>query len=226
MSIVGWDLQCGAQATFCIPKQHGIRERKEGATQVFERVNKKGHFGLQTGRMEAQNQSPRQGFCAGQSLKRHREQAEWPTVKNAADNQRVKSTGLSVEKTKSTEKYSLVSLQESEDIAGEENEHQEKCSTHMSGQKKEKNKQRGWGREDGRISKEAKGSQTEENGRSIMISDRESISGKALRDTLSSAIAGVDSVEDKFNAGEKSQNSTSAKDGCFDGGNDRGSTPR
>ena len=55
-----------------------------------------------------------------------------------------------------------------------------------------------------------------------MISDRESISGKALRDTLSSAIAGIDVVDDRFNVGEKSQNSISAKDGCFNGGNDRG----
>ena len=92
----------------------------------------------------------------------------------------------------------------------------------MSGQKKEKNNQRGWGIEEGRISKEVKGGQTGENGRSIMISDLESISGKALRDTLSSAIAGVDGVEDRFNAGEKSKSTASAEDGCLDGGNDRG----
>ena len=55
-----------------------------------------------------------------------------------------------------------------------------------------------------------------------MISDRESISGKAPRDTLSSAIMGVDGVEDKFNAGEKSESTTSPEDGCLDGGNDRG----
>ena len=116
----------------------GIRERNEGDTQVSERVSKKGHFGLQTGRNAAQNLNSRQETCVGQSQKRHREQAEWSTLKNAVDNQRVKSTGLSVEKTKITEKYSLVSLQKSEDIAGEEKEKQEKCSTHMSGQKKEK----------------------------------------------------------------------------------------
>ena len=54
----------------------------------------------------------------------------------------------------------------------------------MSGQKEKNNKQRGLGREEGRISKEVKGSQTGENGRSLMVSDRESVSGKALRDTL------------------------------------------
>ena len=194
----------------------GIRERNEGDTHVSERVSKKGHLGLQTGRNAAQNPNPRQETCVGQSLKRHREQAESSTVKNVVDNQRVKSTGLSVGKTKITEKYSLVALKKSEDIAGEEKEQQEKCATHMSGQKKEKNKQLSWGTKEGMSSKEVKGSQTRENGRSIMISDRESISGKALRDTLSSAIAGVDGVEDKFNAGEKSKSTTSPEDGCLD----------
>ena len=212
----------GPKKRYVSQNNMGIRERKEGDTQVLERVSKKGHFGLQTGRNAAQNPSPRQETYVGQSPKRHREQAEWSIVKNAVDNQRVKSTGLSVEKTKITEKYSLVSLQKSEDIAGEEKEHQEKCSTHMSGQKKEKNKQRGWGTEEGRSLKEVKGSQTGENGRSIMISDRESISGKVPRDTLSFAIAGVDGVEDRFNVGEKSKSTTSAEDGCLDGGNDRG----
>ena len=101
----------------------GIGERKEGAKQVFSRVSKKGHLGLQTGRMAAQNPSPCQGTHAGQSPKRYREQVEWPTVKNATDDHRAKSTGLSVEKTKSIENYSLVSLQLSEDIAGEEKEY-------------------------------------------------------------------------------------------------------
>ena len=51
----------------------GIRERKEGAKKVFARVSKKGHFGLQTGRMAAQNPSPCQGTYEGQSPKRYRE---------------------------------------------------------------------------------------------------------------------------------------------------------
>ena len=88
----------------------GIRERKEGAKQVFLQVSKKGHLGLQTGRMAAQNPSPHQGTRAGQSPKRYKEQVEWLTVRNDADDQRAKSTGLCVEKTKSTENYSLVSL--------------------------------------------------------------------------------------------------------------------
>ena len=200
----------------------GIRERIEGETQASERVSKKGHLGMQTGRNAAQNPNPRQENCVGQSPKRHMVQAESSLVKNDVDNQRVKRTGLSAEKKITEEKYSLVSLQKSADIVGKEKEQQDKCSVHMSGQKKEKYKQRGWGTEEGRSSKEVNGSQTGENGRSIMISVRESISGKAPRDTLSSAIVGVDGVEDRFIAGEKSKSTTSPEDGGLDGGNDRG----
>ena len=100
----------GPKKRYVSQNNMGIRERKEGDTQVFERVSKKGHFGLQTGRNATQNLSPHQETCLGQSPKRNREQAEWSIVKNAVDNQRVKSTGLSVEKTKITEKYNLVSL--------------------------------------------------------------------------------------------------------------------
>ena len=78
----------------------GIRERKEGAKKVFSRVIKKGHLGLHTGRMAAQNPSSHQGTLAGQRPRRYTEQVEWPTVRNDADDQRAKSTGLSVEKTK------------------------------------------------------------------------------------------------------------------------------
>ena len=33
---------------------------------------------------------------------------------------------------------------------------------------------------------------------------------------------GVDGVEDRFNAGEKSKSTTLPEEGCLDGGNDRG----
>ena len=49
-----------------------------------------------------------------------------------------------------------------------------------------------------------------------MDSDRESFSGKALRETLSSANLGVDGVEDVSTAGEKMQSSIPADDGFFD----------
>ena len=55
-----------------------------------------------------------------------------------------------------------------------------------------------------------------------MDSDRESLSGKALKDTLSSAISGIDSEEDGSKAREKMLSSTPADDGLFDGGNDLG----
>ena len=143
-------------------------------------------------------------------------------MENTVDNQRVKSMGLSVEKTKIKETYNLVSLQKSEDSVGEEKEQQEKCSTHMSGQKKEKIKQRGWVAEEGRSSKGVKGNQTGENGRSVTISDRESTSGMVPRDTLSSAIVDVDGGEDRLNVREKSKSTTLPEDGGMDKGNDRG----
>ena len=101
----------------CVSQNNlGIRERKVGDTQVRERVSKIGHFGMQTRSNVAQKSIPRQESCVGQSPKRHREQAVCSRVKKAVDNQRVKSTGLSEDKTKITEKYNLVSLQKSEDI--------------------------------------------------------------------------------------------------------------
>ena len=101
----------------------GLREREEGAIRVISRVTKKGFLGLQIGRIVAQNPSPHQGTPVGQSPRRYREQVERPIERNASDDQRVKSTGLSAEKTKCIENYSLVSLQGSEDIASEEKEH-------------------------------------------------------------------------------------------------------
>ena len=98
----------------------GIRERNEGDTQVSERVSKKGHFGLQTERNTTQNPNPRQVTGVGQSPISHRDQTKRSKVKNAVDNQRAKSMGLSVEKTKIKEKYILVSLQKSKDSEGEE----------------------------------------------------------------------------------------------------------
>ena len=75
----------------------------------------------------------------------------------------------------------------------------------MSGQKKEEDKKRGLGIEEEKRSKKEKGSQTGEIGRSLVISDRESLSGKSLSDTFPSAIVGVDGAEDRFYAKEKSK---------------------
>ena len=53
-----------------------------------------------------------------------------------------------------------------------------------------------------------------------MDSDRESFSGKVLRETLSSADVGVDSEENVSTAGEKKKSSIQADDSFFDEGND------
>ena len=88
-------------------------------------------------------------------------------------------------KTKGTENYCLVSLQRSEDKVGEEKETQENTPTQKVGQKEINNREWGMSREEGKISREVKGKQNEENGRSLKDSDRESFSGKVLRETLS-----------------------------------------
>ena len=212
----------GPKQRFEVQNNMGIRVREEGVKQVISQDIKKGNLGLHIGRMVAQNTSPHQGTPVGQSPRCYREQVEWPTEGNALVDQRAKSTGLSVEKTKCTENYSLVSLQGSEDTEGKENEHQEKIPTQTAGQKEINIKKRGLGREEGRISKEVKGRQTEEKGRSLMDSDRESFSSKNLRETLSSPILGVDGEEDVSIAGEKKQSSIQADDSFFYEGNDLG----
>ena len=197
----------------------GIRESIEGEPQASERVSKKGHSDLQLGRNIAQNPNPSQVNCVGQSPKRHTAQAESSPVKIEADNQRVIRKGLSAEITKVKETYSLVSLQQSSDIAGEEKVQQEKFSALTSGQKTEKHKQRGWEIEEGKRTKEGRGSQTGDKGSSFRISDRKSISGKVPRDTISSASVGVDGVEDRFFTGENSKSTTSPENGGLNGGN-------
>ena len=101
----------GGPKKCCLSQNNlGIKERNVVDTQVREQVSKIGHFGMKTGSNAAQNSIPRQESCVGQSPKRHREQVVCSTVKKAVDNQRVKSMGLSEEKTKITEKYNLVPL--------------------------------------------------------------------------------------------------------------------
>ena len=148
----------------CVGDQNimGIRVREEGAKQVISHDIKKGNLGRQTGRKTAQNLSPHQGTTVGQSPRCFREQAEWPIVGNELEDQRAKSTGLGAVKPKGTENYSFVSLQRSEDTEGEEKEPLEKTLTQTAGQKEINTRKRGLSREEGRISKELKGRQTEE----------------------------------------------------------------
>ena len=61
----------------------------------------------------------------------------------------------------------------------------------MMGQEEINNSERGMSREEGRISREAKGKQKEEKGSSLEDSERESLSGKFLGDTLSCAVEDV-----------------------------------
>ena len=96
----------------------GITVIEEGVKQVISQDIKKGNLGRQTGRRAAQNLSPHQGITVGQSPRRFEEQAEWSNVGNALEDQRAKSAGLGTEKTKGTENYSLISLQQSEDTEG------------------------------------------------------------------------------------------------------------
>ena len=215
-----------------IQNNMGISVKEEEAKQVILSDIKKGSLGRQTGKRAAQNLSPdlgkraaqnlspNLGTTVGQSPSRFREQTAWPIEGNALDDEREKRTGLGGEKrtglggekAKGTKNYCLVFLQWSGDNVGEEKELQENTPTQTVGQKEINNRERGTSREEGRISREAKGKQNEEKGRSLMGSDRESFSGEFLRDTLSFSVGGVGGVEEMPIAGEKRQRSLQAGD--------------
>ena len=99
----------GPKQRFKFQNNMGLREREEGAKQVILQDTKKGYLGLHIGRMAAQNLSPHQGTPMGQSPRRYKEQVERPTERNASDDQRVKSTGLSL-LLKSRPRWSVVFL--------------------------------------------------------------------------------------------------------------------
>ena len=80
-------------------------------------------------------------------------------------------------------------------------------------------------REEGRISREAKGKQNKEKGSSLADSERESLSGKFLRDTLSCAVGEVGWVEEASTAGEMRQRSSQADDNRCNIQVERGSKP-
>ena len=85
-------------------------------------------------------------------------------------------------KTRGTVNNCFVFLQRSTNKEGEEKEPQEITPSRTARQEVFNKSDRGMSREEGRLSREAKGKQNEENGRSIMEADRESISDKFLRD--------------------------------------------
>ena len=93
------------------------------------------------------------------------------------------------------------------------------------GQEEINNSERGMSREEGRISREAKGKQKEEKGSSLADSERESFSGKFLGETLSCAIGDVGWVEEVSIAGEMRQRSSQADDNRCNTQAERGSKP-
>ena len=208
----------------CVSQNNlGIKEIKVGEMCGRERASKISHIGLQSGLDEAHKLSSRQEFCMGQSPKINRKQTGCPIVKKSVDYQMVNCKKRSDEEEKiNTGKHNTVSTQGCEDIEGVAKEQQDKSSKDMSGQKKEEDKKWGLGIEEEKRSKKEKGSQTGEIGRSLVISDRELLSGKSSSDTFPSAIVGVDDVKDRFYAKDNSKGTALPEDGCVDEGNDRG----
>ena len=84
---------------------------------------------------------------------------------------------------------------------GEEKENQENTLSRTAGQEVISKRDRS--REEGRLSREAKGKQIEEKGRTIMEADRESISDKFMRGTLSYYVGGMGGAEEASIVGEK-----------------------
>ena len=209
---------------FCCVSQNnlGIKKIKGGEMRGRERASKTGHFGLQSGIDEAHKLSPCREFCMGQSPKINRKQTGCPSVKKDADKQRVKCKERSDGEKINAEKHINVSTQRREDIEGDTKEQQDKSSKDMSRQKKEEDQKRGLGIEEEKMSKVEKGRQSGDIGRTLVISDRESLSGNSSSNTFPSAIVGVDGAADRFYAKEKSKGTDLPEDGCVEGGNDRG----
>ena len=76
-----------------------------------------------------------------------------------------------------------------------------------------------------RLSREAKGKQIEEKGRSIMEADWESIFGKFLRGTLSCSVGGMGGVEEASIVGEKEQRFSQTDDSLCNIQAERGNKP-
>ena len=212
----------GLTPRFEIQNNMGLRAREEGVKKVLSRDTTRGSPGPYIGCVVGQSPSPSQGVFVGQSLRSYRKPVVKPTERTSLVDQRVKCMGLLVEKAKGTVNPSFASLQESEAIVVEERGYQEKIPTQTSGQSEDNNTKWGLSREERRILKEVKGSQTEEKGSSFFTSDQDSTSGKAPRETLSSVNLGVEGEEGGSSAGEKMQSSNPAVDGFSGGDNDLG----
>ena len=210
----------GLTPRFEIQNNLGLRAREEGVKKVLSWHTTRGSPGPYLGCVVGQNPSPSQGVFVGQSPRSYREQVLRPIERTSLVDQRVKCMRLLGEKTKGTVNPSFASLQESEAIVVEERGYQEKISTQTPGQSEDNNTKWGLSREERRILKEAKGSQTKEKGSSFFTSDRDPTFGKAPRETLSSVDLGVEGEEDGSSVGEKMQSSIPAVDGFSGGYND------
>ena len=215
----------GLTPRFEIQNNMGLRAREEGVKKVLSWDTTRGSPGPYIGCVVGQSPSPSQGVFVGKSLRSYRKPVVRPTERTSLANQRVKCMGLLVEKAKGTVNPSFASLQESGAIVVEERGYQEKIPTQTSGQSEDNNTKGGLSREERRILKEAKGSQTEEKGSYFFTLDRDSTSGKAPRETLSSVDLGVEGEEGGSSAGEKMQSSNPAVDGFSGRDNDLGYKP-
>ena len=147
----------GPKQSVGFQKNMGISGRAEGDKQVFLRDFKKWSLGSQTGKRSVQNLGHNLGTTVGQSPTSFREKMEWPIERNALDNESAKRTRLGWEKTRGTDNNCFVSLQRSKNKVGEENESYENTPLKTVGQEEINNSERGVTREEGRISREAKG---------------------------------------------------------------------
>ena len=207
-----WDYFVGPKQSVGFQKDMGISGRVEVDKQVWLQDFKKRNLGSQIGKRDAQKLSPNLGTTVGQSPTSLREQTEWPIEGKALDNEREKRTGLGRKKTRGTDNNFFVSLQRSNNKVGEEKESFENTPSKTVRQEESTNKEQGMSREEGRISREAKRKQNEDKGRSLMEADRESLSGKFLRDTLSCSVGGEGGVEEVSTVGEKWQRSSQTDD--------------
>ena len=221
-----WAGNCKVGPKQCVGIQNnmGSSVREEGAKQVMLSDIQEGSLGRQTGKCTAQKLSPDLGKRAaqnlspnletivGQSPTRLRDQIAWPIEGKAWNVDKEKRMGMGGEKTKGTDDYSLVSPQRGGDKVAEAKEIQENTLTQTVGQQEINNRERVISRKEGMIPREAKGKQNEEKGRSFMGSDRDSLSGEFLRDTLSFSVEVVGGLVETSTAGEKRQRSLQAGD--------------
>ena len=213
----------GPNQSIGFQKSKGTSGRMEGDKQVTLWDFKKRNLGHQIGKGDALNRSPKISTIVGQCPISCRAQTEWPIEEKALNDEREKRRGSDGVKTTGTVNNGFVFLQRSTNKVEEEKEHQENTLSRTAGQEVISKSDRS--REEGRLSREAKGEQIEEKGRSIMEADRESIFGKFLRDTLSCSVGGMGEVEEASIVGEKGQRFSQTDDSLCNIQAERGNKP-